>query len=469
MKLNNLFFFFSFLLGFFFFLTHPPINFFGGIFLIITFTLLFINKLKSKKELFWYGFISGFIYMCSTMFWLISTYLDTLTFNSTIFLKWILLIAISAINGCFFGGFFLASKYFIRHKKVFFIPFIIVLLEFMRSYVYSLFLASPQSLIGAHWTFTALGYGLISYYLSIFASIGGVYFLSFIVGLINVVIYLLIKKKRRIYVVLFLILLLIPFSISSSLSNFHTVEIIQTDETSTNQELHPFSTSELVIFPENSVGKQLYSQRPPITVLDGQLGIYSTSVIRDKETTNKLFYVRGNTILDSYDKTFLMPFGEYAPWFMFESHAKMFKGFQLKTVNFNSHVIGASICGSFLTPIIPRNLVKGGAQVIVNVASSASFESNQYRKINLDYARIRAIETGRYFIQSSNEGYSFVIDDKGHVKDSLLHSEKGRLFSSFEYKTNKTLYVLFGDWIVWLSLFILLFQFYSKRLFAYFK
>jgi len=115
----------------------------------------------------------------------------------------------------------------------------------------------------------------------------------------------------------------------------------------------------------------------------------------------------------------------------------------------------------YFSPDLYRKITLKGSNVLINVASQSIFKGNQilYNQTR-SIAKIRAVENNRYFIQAGNFISSSIIDNKGNViavsddNNSLLH---GKILLI----KDKTLYNLFGDWILIFSLLVVIYLFFS--------
>jgi apolipoprotein N-acyltransferase len=72
-----------------------------------------------------------------------------------------------------------------------------------------------------------------------------------------------------------------------------------------------------------------------------------------------------------------------------------------------------------------------------------------------DFCRLRAIETRRSIARSANTGISGFITPRGDIQgDILCWNEQGVLTQSVELRSDKTLYVIYGDWIARIAKFV---------------
>ncbi|MBS0365149.1 MAG: apolipoprotein N-acyltransferase [Proteobacteria bacterium] len=125
-----------------------------------------------------------------------------------------------------------------------------------------------------------------------------------------------------------------------------------------------------------------------------------------------------------YDKSHLVPFGEFFPvpsfvrsWMRLKSlpYSDFTRGADRQPPLPAAHLrLGASVCyedayGSYMIEALPA------ADVLVNVTNDAWFGHSTARYQHLQIARLRALEAGRYMVRAANDGISAVIGPKGEV------------------------------------------------------
>ena len=127
---------------------------------------------------------------------------------------------------------------------------------------------------------------------------------------------------------------------------------------------------------------------------------------------------------DSYFKRHLVPFGEFLPlkpWlqplfdWMTIPMSDFSAGVQAKPlVTLDGYQAGISICyedafGEEVIEALPE------AAFLVNASNDAWFGDSLAPHQHLEIARMRAVETGRFLLRSTNTGISAVIDPKGRI------------------------------------------------------
>ncbi len=148
----------------------------------------------------------------------------------------------------------------------------------------------------------------------------------------------------------------------------------------------------------------------------------------EKTYTNSIFVFdkEGGLVQPPYDKGLLTPIGEYTPgarWFpfmdrwLFGEQSKIFKKGtgKYKTAPLSQWRLGFHICYEGLFDHVTRDLVREGADLIVNVANDAYFGRWQ-EPYQLAYMTLsRAVEMRRPLIRGANSGPSAIVSAKGDI------------------------------------------------------
>lgn len=161
-------------------------------------------------------------------------------------------------------------------------------------------------------------------------------------------------------------------------------------------------------------------------------------------------------VISTYDKTHLVPFGEYLPF------ERLLTGLGVRKL--------VKLPGSFTTgdgvktisipgvpafgPLICYEIAFAGAVVdaknrpawLLNVTNDAWFGNSAGPRQHLQQARFRAIEQGLPVVRSANTGISAVIDANGHILDHLPIGVSGVIDLTLPAAAPATVYALYGDW-----------------------
>ena len=169
---------------------------------------------------------------------------------------------------------------------------------------------------------------------------------------------------------------------------------------------------------------------------------------------NRVFLIDSNgTISDDYNKSHLVPFGEYVPfkrWIPFlgkmVKHVGDFStGVAGDTLTWRQHKIGALICYELIFPYLARSAVQNGAHLLINVTNDAWYGRTSVPYQHFSLAIFRAIETRRALVRSANTGISGFIDPLGRIVSQTALFEDAVLTQDVPLMGDQTLYVKRGD------------------------
>ncbi|MDO8661803.1 MAG: apolipoprotein N-acyltransferase [Candidatus Omnitrophota bacterium] len=444
---------------------------------------LALDKQNAKKA-FLLSYLSGLAFWTGTLYWLIHVTL----------LGQILLIFYLALYLGIFG--FLLS--FIFHHRpsslLFFAPSLWVLLEYLRSHL----------LTGFPWAL--LGY---SQYANLpviqIADIAGVWLVSFLVMMVNVVIYVIARKrlqKRDCFasLAMTLIVLLIvltygyyklylkpktknPAPIKIAVIQGNIPQELKWDAGSREFVMERYFklTSEavkdgpdLIIWPEASLPVVLEDE----PVYYERLLRYTQTMVRPllfgAVTTRNSFYYNSALLLskegklqERYDKVHLVPFGEFIPLrkvFPFlETIAPIGdiapgKDYTLFNIQDEGtvvrHQFGVLICFEDVFPELSRRFVNKGADFLINITNDAWFGRTPEAYQHLAASVFRAVENRVNVVRSANTGVSAFINPQGRIL-SFVNDAAGNAIFIPGYQTQDisphiqpTFYGRYGDFLV---------------------
>ncbi|WP_033956476.1 apolipoprotein N-acyltransferase [Psychroserpens jangbogonensis] len=113
-----------------------------------------------------------------------------------------------------------------------------------------------------------------------------------------------------------------------------------------------------------------------------------------------------------------------------------------------------SVYGEFVT-----GYVRNEANFLAIITNDAWWNDTQGHKQHLSLARLRAIETRRDIARSANTGISAIINARGDITSRIAYDQKGALSGQLITNDKLTFYVIAGDYIARISIFIMLFVF----------
>ena len=86
------------------------------------------------------------------------------------------------------------------------------------------------------------------------------------------------------------------------------------------------------------------------------------------------------------------------------------------------------------------------AQVLVNVSNDAWFGKSFAAEQHLQASQMRALETGRWVVRSTNTGATAAVDPWGRVVSRLPQFTVGTLVERVQPMKGSTPYVRWGNW-----------------------
>ncbi|NGX49369.1 MAG: Apolipoprotein N-acyltransferase [Candidatus Anoxychlamydiales bacterium] len=171
-----------------------------------------------------------------------------------------------------------------------------------------------------------------------------------------------------------------------------------------------------------------------------------------------------------YEKQVLVPMGEYIPFSFLAKMALQKYGIASSFTQgseskiFSDKNYSFSICYEELYPNIMRKAKNKGAKCFVNLTNDAYFPKSRLFRQHFEHAKIRAVENGIPLIRACNTGVTAVIDSFGRVVDAIYKEDEARaLFVRAPLFSYKTIYSLFGDYLVIFFSFAVIVSYYIKR------
>ncbi len=125
---------------------------------------------------------------------------------------------------------------------------------------------------------------------------------------------------------------------------------------------------------------------------------------------------------ERHDKQIVQPFGEYLPWRSFFKHLSSYAdragyfvpGHGSGVVHPAGIPVGVATCWEVIFERALRESVRNGAQVLAVPTNNATFDKTMSEQ-QLAFARLRAVEHGRYVIVAGTTGISAAIAPNGRV------------------------------------------------------
>lgn len=224
------------------------------------------------------------------------------------------------------------------------------------------------------------------------------------------------------------------------------------------------SRSRLIILPETAI--PMFSDEVPKEYLemlrnhgrqnggDVLIGLPERQPNHEQTYYNSVFSF-GASSGGVYRKSHLVPFGEYLPakplfgWLLDLMHIPMSDfsrgAIDQKPLDAAGEKLAVDICyedvfGEEVIRQLPQ------ATLLVNVSDDAWFGDSIAPRQHLQIAQMRAMETGRTMLRSTNTGVTAVIDEHGRLVSRLPEFREGSLDAAVQGYSGATPYVLWGNY-----------------------
>ena len=227
------------------------------------------------------------------------------------------------------------------------------------------------------------------------------------------------------------------------------------------QQSEPHWNSDLILWPEAAI-PTISQQIPQYMEQLKSKAIATKSTlltgIIHYDPTEKKYY---NSILalgdadQRYDKTRLVPFGEYVPLeFLLRGTLDFFrlpvpalslgKPYQQSFI-VNQQNIGASICYEVVYPnLVARN--SNNANILLTVSNDTWFGDSIGPHQHMQMVRMRAMETAKPMIRATNNGITGFIDYKGQITQVSARNLVTELTARVQPREGRTLFSQTGSW-----------------------
>jgi len=438
------------------------------------------KKNVSYKKIFLMGYVTGVIWACGTLYWIS---LPTLTgfIGSVIYLP-------------LYPGIFCVIMKWVKEKTGIYglalAPFVWTTLEIVQA----------RGVFGFTWQSIAYTQTYANNFIQ-FASVTGMYGVTFWVVSLNVLLYLLFTERKRFVAgAVLAVFILLPFIYSSivmkrgqpvSESSWVTVSVVQGNVDPYKKWKKSFidsnyviyrdltmdlgnTESELVVWPETAVPYYLryrYNRYRQVRDITDSLGVNlltgAPGYFWDKKgkghPLNKAFFIRPFTKpMDSYAKIHLVPFSEFVP---FREQLPFLEPF-LRNLNLDvgdftagdSIVVfsftsrdsskdvqfSSVICFDSIFPELVRQFFRKGAQFLVIITNDGWFGKTSGPYQHQRIAVLRAIENRSWVVRCANTGVSCFIDPYGRVVQKTGLMEQAVLTQNVALSETKSIFTKHG-------------------------
>jgi len=213
---------------------------------------------------------------------------------------------------------------------------------------------------------------------------------------------------------------------------------------------------DLLVWPENASDLDPLRSARASSALDrvteqagAPLVVGTITADGDDIYNSLLLWREGNSPADQYDKLHPVPFAEYIPdrdfWFPLAPDLLSLipRDFSIGTRDNLFDIDGAAtagvaICFDIVDDNLVRQMIAGGADIIIAPTNNADFGRTDESVQQLAIARLRAIETGRSVVNASTVGTSAIIAPNGSTLERLPTFTPGTMLQDVPLSTTTT-------------------------------
>jgi apolipoprotein N-acyltransferase len=242
--------------------------------------------------------------------------------------------------------------------------------------------------------------------------------------------------------------------------------------------------AELIVFPESAVPGALNSdvvlrsrlaelaRETGVAFVIGSVAVEDRPGRRTPEFFDSAFLLEpSGQFSDRYDKSHLVPFGEYVPlrnWLgaLFEAIARGMATYGLTpgsgpramtlstpAVATGHLTVGVPICYELLFPELTRRFVRDGAEMLLAITNDAWYGRTGAPHQFLAMTAVRSAENGVWTARAANSGVSAIIDSRGRIRSQTRIFERDFLVADVPLRPpplGGTFYARHGDVFVYL-------------------
>jgi len=233
--------------------------------------------------------------------------------------------------------------------------------------------------------------------------------------------------------------------------------------------------AQLVLWPETAVpGSPDWSaeladrlaalaRETELTLLVGAVGVDSLAGGTTHYFDSAYLIAPDGSFVDRYDKTHLVPFGEYVPMrdLLGRFVSAIARGAATTDVSAGrtpraiaiplprgaTLTAGVPICYELLFPDLDRRFVRDGGEALLAITNDAWYGRTGAPDQFLVMTAVRAAENRTWVARAANTGVSALIDDRGRVRMQTKLFEQTLLVADLPLRAGGSFYTRNGDWL----------------------
>ena len=221
--------------------------------------------------------------------------------------------------------------------------------------------------------------------------------------------------------------------------------------------------SDLVVWPEAAVPALSHRVRGFLGTMHQRAEASETTLLtgiptydsKQKKYHNSMIALGNIESERQYNKTRLVPFGEYVPMESVMRGLITFFNLPMSTFSLGAdnqapftvqgENISTAICYEVVYPdLVARN--SRDSSVLLTVSNDAWFGQSLGPQQHMQMAQMRALENAKPMIRGTNNGISALVDHQGRIYQSIEQYTQGELVGTIEPRNGRTVFSLLGSW-----------------------
>ncbi|MGH2703151.1 MAG: apolipoprotein N-acyltransferase, partial [Actinomycetota bacterium] len=225
---------------------------------------------------------------------------------------------------------------------------------------------------------------------------------------------------------------------------------------------------DLVVWPESSVGLDLTTNddsaaavRAAAQSVDAPMIVGGNLDVGEDRYKVMAFQIDPDgEVVDQYQKTHLVPFGEYVPARGVLGWIPALDQVPRDAVASDQPVV-FDVAGGRVAPVISfegdfgslvRKPIAEGGRLLVVATNTSTWGDSWASAQHVAFSRVRAVENGVWVAHAALSGISAFISPRGDIVDSTPLWVPAALVHELRFAADITLYARFGDWFPLLSI-----------------
>jgi apolipoprotein N-acyltransferase len=165
-------------------------------------------------------------------------------------------------------------------------------------------------------------------------------------------------------------------------------------------------------------------------------------------------------VLGRSDKIHLVPFGEYVPLArvlpfvhkLVVGIGDFSPGAGTFPLAIDKGKLGVLVCFEGIFPELSRGYVRAGSRLLVNITNDAWYGSSSAPYQHLSMTVFRAVENRVPLVRAANTGITAIIDSRGHIHGMTQLFKETYLAGEVRMGEGDSVYTRYGDLFAWLCL-----------------